>query len=260
MSDYDKAIESKFVWYLFWIDYVDSKMYYDRGFVKHMLLDYESAIEDFNKAIEIKPNYMLAYFYRGAAKGELKNYNEAIEDWNKVIEIDPDNAKSYRNKGIIKMRRDEYKDLKDYFGAISDFSQAIEIRPKELRNYFYRAAVFILLEDYESAISDFTKIISLRPNSGMAYYYRAYSKNMLGDSNEACTDMLGALKISSETDGWLNDSYFYKTSWSIYYGRGNSHSFYSNNISPFNGALKMNVGQDMLIVNIQQKEMLEEIG
>ena len=123
------------------------------------------------------------------------------------------------------------KDLKDYFGAISDFSQGIEVRPKELRNYFHRAAVFILLEDYESAISDFTKIISIQPNSGMAYYYRAYSKNMLGDSNEACTDMLEALKISSQNDGWLkNDRYGYDFSWSIYYSR--------NKISPFKWGFK----------------------
>ena len=39
-------------------------------------------LADFNKAIELNPNYADAYYNRGNAKGNLKDYKGAIADFN----------------------------------------------------------------------------------------------------------------------------------------------------------------------------------
>ena len=65
------------------IKYFDSaKIKYDRG-------DYTGAIADYDKAIELDPNYATVYHNRGLAKAEIKQYTEAIADYNKALELDP---------------------------------------------------------------------------------------------------------------------------------------------------------------------------
>lgn len=39
------------------------------------------AIQDFNKAAEIKPYHAEIYYYRGNSKVELKKYTDAIDDY-----------------------------------------------------------------------------------------------------------------------------------------------------------------------------------
>tara|TARA_B100000768_G_C10918627_1_gene224671 strand:+ start:204 stop:422 length:219 start_codon:yes stop_codon:yes gene_type:complete len=55
-----------------------------RGETKYNLKDYKGAIEDYNKAIEINPNYTYAYYNRGFAKYYLKDYNGACQDGRKA--------------------------------------------------------------------------------------------------------------------------------------------------------------------------------
>ena len=61
--------------------------YFDSGYDKAEAKDYNGAIADFTKAIEINPNYAIAYYNRGFLKNDLKDYNGAIADYTKAIEI-----------------------------------------------------------------------------------------------------------------------------------------------------------------------------
>ncbi len=51
--------------------------------------EYEKAIEDYTKAIELNSNFAEAYNNRGLAKGYLNKYDEAIEDFNEAIKLNP---------------------------------------------------------------------------------------------------------------------------------------------------------------------------
>ena len=55
---------------------------------------YDEAIEKYNKAIELNPNYAIAYAGRGQAYFKLGQYDLAIPDLAKAIELDPNLAKS----------------------------------------------------------------------------------------------------------------------------------------------------------------------
>ncbi|MBC8301295.1 MAG: tetratricopeptide repeat protein, partial [Pelagibacterales bacterium] len=73
--------------------------------------DYYGAIAGYNKAIELNPNFAIAYVNRGYSKMNLKDYNGAIADFTKAIEIDHNDVKAYENRGYSKNR------LEDYYGA-----------------------------------------------------------------------------------------------------------------------------------------------
>ncbi|QNI77565.1 TPR repeat family protein [Synechococcus sp. MVIR-18-1] len=63
------------------------------------------------------------YFNQGVEKYEVGNYQGAIADWNKAIEINPQDALAYYNRGLAKY------DSGDHQGAIVDYNKAININP-----------------------------------------------------------------------------------------------------------------------------------
>ena len=72
-----------------YINVNDAIVYFSRGIDNQIIGDDEKAIEDFNSALEIDPNYRDAYFSRGVSYKNIGNYTKAIEDFNSALEIDP---------------------------------------------------------------------------------------------------------------------------------------------------------------------------
>lgn len=62
--------------------------YLKRGNLKYENKDFQGAIEDYDKAIELNPNLAGAYYKRGIAKGRLKEYDSATIDFNKAVDLD----------------------------------------------------------------------------------------------------------------------------------------------------------------------------
>jgi tetratricopeptide (TPR) repeat protein len=59
----------------------------------------DGAIADYNKALEIDPDYYLVINDRGVALENKKDFDGAIRDYTRVIEIQPDYAVAYFNRG-----------------------------------------------------------------------------------------------------------------------------------------------------------------
>lgn len=70
-------------------------MYESRGLVYFDMKNYIMALEDFDKAIEIQPEYPETYFHRGQTKNFLKKYDDAISDFKDALD------KNSENKGGI---------------------------------------------------------------------------------------------------------------------------------------------------------------
>src|SRR3989338_3217676 len=83
--------------------------------------DYDRAIEDYNKAIALDPNYALAYARRGSAYDNKGQYDRAIEDYNKAIALDPNYAAAYNNRGLA------YYKKGNMGRAISDFQKTCDM-------------------------------------------------------------------------------------------------------------------------------------
>ncbi len=98
--------------------------FFNRGNAKDESGDYQGAIADFTRAIEIDPQDAAAYYNRGNAKDELGDYQGAISDYNRVIKQYPNHPKThdaYNNRGLSK-----YK-LGDQQGACTDYKKAVSL-------------------------------------------------------------------------------------------------------------------------------------
>ena len=51
----------------------------------------------------------MAYYNRGVSKDKLKDYNGAISDYTKAIELEPNDASAHYNRGISKYYTNDLK-------------------------------------------------------------------------------------------------------------------------------------------------------
>ena len=123
---------------------------------KFELADYEAAILDYNKALDLSPTEIcLVYSMRGNAKRNLGDFEGAISDQNKALDFDPLYADGYFNRGIAKFKKG------DFDGAIQDYSQVIKINPKDSDSFFNRANVKKEIGDMQGACEDWRKADAL---------------------------------------------------------------------------------------------------
>ena len=119
------------------------------------------------------------YFDQGVEKYDAGNYQGAIDDYTKAIEINTQYAIAYNNRGNAK------RYLNDRQGAIADFTTAIEINPRFVLAYFNRGIDRFALGDLRAAITDYDKAIEIDPQFEDAYYYRASAKTKIRRSSRS---------------------------------------------------------------------------
>ena len=91
--------------------------------------DYQGAIFNLTKAIEIGPREIGLFYLSGNAKLELKDLQGAIVDFSKAIAVDPKYDGSYYYRGVAKGH------LKDYQGACVDFKRAASLGNQKAAQY-----------------------------------------------------------------------------------------------------------------------------
>lgn len=62
---------------------------------------YQEAIDSYDKAIQLNPNYSNVYYNKGNSLRDLKRYQEAIDCYDKAIELNPNDLDAYNNKNIL---------------------------------------------------------------------------------------------------------------------------------------------------------------
>ena len=85
------------------------------------------AINDFNKAIQLNPQYAAAFNVRGLSLLKSGKSDDAITDFTKSIEIEPDYAYAYYNRGIT------YWEMKKTDQAAFDLRQFIKLGAGDIR-------------------------------------------------------------------------------------------------------------------------------
>ena len=167
-------------------------IYTSRGTAYAGIGNYEQAIKDFNRAIEIKSDFAEVYISRGIAYTCLGNYKQAIEDYDRAIEINPGFAETYYSRGFV------YQGLGNYKQAIEDYDRAIEIKPDYADLYYNRGNAYNILGNYRQAIDDYNRTIEIKPGYAEAYYNRGVAYIRSGNNNLAVNDLKTAAQLGNE--------------------------------------------------------------
>ena len=171
----------------------------EKGKKEYYKNNIKSAINHFNKAIEINPNGAEAYSLRGRAysyyKFKEKDYNQAVKDLIKAVELNPNPAtfidyellSSVEDTLDNKRKSQLYKDMTFYVNSVNSAPRIIDkINKMEINSdskltdehYFNRVLAYYYLKDYKRAIDESKKSSTLFSKyysnvlfvRGIAYY------------------------------------------------------------------------------------------
>ena len=130
------------------------------GYAKYRLDQYKAAIEDYDTAINLKPDFASAYYFRGTAKRSLGEYKDAIEDYGTAIDLKPDFARAYYFRGTMR------GDLGEHFIAIQDYDKAIRFKPDFAFAYLRRGIANYLLDRTWAAKKDWDIALEIAEQTG----------------------------------------------------------------------------------------------
>lgn len=187
---------------------------------------FEEAIECYDKAIEINPNFFLAWGNKGLALFNLKRYEEAMECFDKIIDIEPRDFQGYENKGraLLNLKKNEEAircfdkaielkptswvlwdnkgralfNLQKFEEAIECFNKALEDNPRNVETWILKGMAFDYLSEYSEAIECCEKALEIDPNFDGAWYNKACFESKKGNIDNAITSLKKAIEINEK--------------------------------------------------------------
>lgn len=159
---------------------------------------YDTARLDIDQAIAIKPNQPAAYYVRGLLLAGQSKYEEAVTDYNQAIELGPNLAMPYAK------RAQAFNDLEKYDQAMADINKALAIDPGDENFYNTRGLTYYDMKKINLAIADFNRAIEIDPVDEAFYVNRGDSYHLQYRNDLAIDDYGRALEINPQYDRAYN--------------------------------------------------------
>lgn len=192
----------------------------------------QQARANFDRALELKPDYAEILFEEGVSAFEAKDDFKAIDAFSNSIALKPNNPDALLARGKVYLS----SGLRNYSEvAIADFTEVIRLKPNYAETYFLRAKAALLTTqifsgelvdlapvaiDYDSAIADLTRFFQLQPNTpqnkpelASAYAIRANANLEKGFYDQAIADANQILELDPRES-------IYAVRGRAYYGKG----------------------------------------
>ncbi len=181
----------------------DAQSYYENGYQYFSQGDYQTAEENYQKAIDLNPNFENAHYWLGKVYRQSGQYDKAVRQWIEVLRINPRNPYAFRflNESFRDTSRVKDGSADDYFFEGLEMLELIgEIFLNE-KNYSNQALL--------QAIPYFKKAIELQVDLIGAHYwlaevYQALSKKISWQfTSMAISSFEKAIKIEEENNPYL---------------------------------------------------------
>ncbi len=157
----------------------------------------EYARQMFNKAIELDPDYALAYTGVADSSSLLYTYFDA-RDFNlrqadkaskKALELEPELAEAHVSRGIVASLTHHFEE------AEGSFTKAMKLEPKMFEAAYWYGMGLMSEGRFEDAIKMFERASSLRPEDYQSAHFMGQAFNALGRKEEKEAQLRRGLKL-----------------------------------------------------------------
>lgn len=162
---------------------------------------YDQAIQAFQKALELSPDYAEAMVGLGDARQAKGQFDEAIGDYKRALQLEPENARVHFGLGKI-----YYNEKQLYHEAVAEYQQAISLDPKYLEAHMSLGEIYEEKGLYQEAIARYNQVLGLdaqHPGAtyGLALAYERVDPKKAIEQWERYIDL--ASTLSTEKD-WVD--------------------------------------------------------
>jgi tetratricopeptide (TPR) repeat protein len=165
----------------------------EKGFTLKQKGHFEEALEAYDEAIRLSPDFFTAWFNKGVVLAKLGREEDAADAFTRALRIDPDDSDAWANKGGILVHLGRYED------ALKAYKEAIRLDP----NYSYAwsgiSAALMDLGRHEEALDASNEALRLDPNNEEAWTNKGYSLRNLGRYDEALEAYEQALQFEANS-------------------------------------------------------------
>ena len=203
---------------------------------------YEEAMEYFDRAIELNPEYIEAWYAKADLLAFQGRLEEALECTDKMLEINPNISQVWTGKGLCLTMQGKYEE------AYECFDKAVEISPENIKSWNYRGWVLCEQGKYEEGISSFDKAIEIKKDDYYAWFYKALYLSECKHYKEAIECLNKALEIKPDDMGF-------------WYQRGMVEiklEQYEEAITSFNEAIK--IAPELMEIRVNKGFALYKLG
>ncbi len=151
------------------------------GIANYYLTDYQKATEQFLAALKIDPGQPNANFMLGVLRGKEKDREKALFHFGKVLAIDPDDPATHYNLGLLHARN------RDYELAIQSFRKVLEVEPHHVSALYNLAMTLMRSGKQEESRQAMARFQALKsgdqaggPMGAMGVQYGEEGKYALG--------------------------------------------------------------------------------
>ena len=115
----------------------------------------KEAVDLLGAVISRSPSFVPAYFHRGMALFQMEEYDRALSNYNKAVEINPKFAQAYLGRAMV------YFVKRDLDQVILDLNRALDLEPQMAVAYYNRGVAYSYQEKFDQAFEDLSKAKSL---------------------------------------------------------------------------------------------------
>jgi serine/threonine protein kinase/Tfp pilus assembly protein PilF len=184
--------------------------YYSEGRKYHLSGDYRQSIPFMERAIEIDPEFAMAYRSLAIAHSNLGNAEERSKYLKKAFEL----SDRISDKEKYWIQGDYYRRVEeDYDQAIRAYNKLLELDPEHFAGHNNIALIYSRLEDWDKAIEHLevcrkTKTEFRGSYTNLANYYGA--KRMYKEAREVLRDYLSNFSDDARIHAHLANSYVHE--------------------------------------------------
>ena len=160
--------------------------------------NYDIAIENGRKAIELDEKFVEGYFYISLAYIQKKKYEAAIENLQQALSYDKNHIESLNLTGLT------YEAKKDFDSALKYLEEAVKIDPNYYIGWYNLGNIYKQIKEYETAIEHYSRATKLNPDYAKAWFYMGTTYFDKKDYHNAIINIEKAINLDPDLAQEIN--------------------------------------------------------